>query len=803
MRTSLLTDVAYALRVMMARPWVTFIIILTLAIGIGAVTAMFGTINAALFRGLPFEEPERLAMGRSTWEGQIGPNVSFYDYADYRDQCRSFEDLSAITSFTMRFTVTGDMEPDRVEGPFVAWNLFHVLKVRPAVGRLFTSEDAGEGRANVALISYSYWHQRFGGSPDAVGSQLTVDGNPFTVIGVMPAGFHFVHDADFWGLTYRDGPFADARRFHNFLLVGRLNQGVTVQQAQAEVDGISKHLQEEYPDSNEGKALLITGLHEALVENVRTSLWLLMAAVVVVLFLACGNVAGLLLARGQTRLTEIAIRSAMGASRRRLIRQLMTESLLLSMISGLAGVTVAFVFQGLLIHLLPMGRLGIERISVDASMLVFALAVSLATGLFFGVVPALRGTIVDASQQLKSGTRTTESYGSSLLRSGLVVLQVAGSIVLLVGAGLLIRSLAHQMSVDLGFDPSNLLTAEIQLPENEYSEPNQRIQFFTSLVEEVEQLPGVLSVGLINRLPIRNRGGDTYLHPVGRPPASRRDSRTAYARSVLPGYLETMRIPLLAGRDIQETDGPESPRVMVISESIAEHFYPGRNALGQKMVVDVGQQIELEVIGVAADARLSSLTGDPYATMYFSYRQLPGETMRIAVRTSGEPTALVGPMREVLRAKNRNIPLAEPASMVSVIEDTVTDHRVITFSLGLLATIALLLAAVGLYGVLAYYVSQRYHEIGVRMALGASGSRLMTPILSRGFALVGMGLVLGIAGSLAATRLLGGLLFETEPTDPATFVGVALSLGVVSLVACLLPAWRASRVHPVDALRAE
>ncbi len=803
MRSHLFSDLSYAFRVMMSRPWLTAIIILTLAIGIGSVTAMFGTINAALLRSLPYDEPDRLVMGRSTFDGQVGPNVSGYDYYDYREQSGSFESLAAISSFTMRFTVTGDMEPDRVEGPIMTWDLFHLLKVRPAVGRLFTAEDAVEGRSNVLLISYGYWQRRFGASPNVVGSKLTVDGRPNTVVGVMPAGFHFIHDADIWGLTYRDGPAAGARRWHNFLLVGRLKSDVTLGQSQAEIDAISTRLQEEYPDTNAGKALLLTDLHEALVENVRTSLWILMGAVLLVLLLACGNVAGLLLARGQNRLHEIAIRSAMGASRRRLVRQLLTESVLTAFIAGLLGVVFAFLLQGLLVRLLPMGSLGITAPGIDVPVLLFALVVSIATGVIFGVVPALRSTVVDTSQQLKAGTRTTEAHSSSRLRSGLVVLQVAVSIVLLMGAGLLIRSLGRQLSVNLGFDPSNLLAAELRLPEDEYQAPEQRISFFTSLVEEVKALPGVTSVGLINRIPIRESGGDIYIHPVGRPPESRQDTRSAFFRCVLPGYLQTMRIPLLAGRDVAETDTMNSPRVMVISESLAELFFPGQNPVGQKMVVDMGEKIEHDVIGVAGDARLSSLTGQPYHTMYLSYRQVPRPLMRIAVRTSGDPTALVGSMREILRAKDRNIPLAEPAAMATIIDDSVADYRVVTFSLGLLSAIALLLAAVGLYGVLAYFVSQRYHEIGVRMALGASGSKLIALILSRGFLLVGIGLVLGIAGSFAANRLLQQLLFETAPTDPGTFVGVTLFLGLVTLLACLLPAWRASRVDPVDALRAE
>jgi putative ABC transport system permease protein len=584
-----------------------------------------------------------------------------------------------------------------------------------------------------------------------------------------------------------------------------LNPGISIQQAQAEVDAISANLEQQYPETNEGKALAVNALHEAMVENVRPSLLMLMAAVSLVLLLACGNVAGLLLARGQTRMTEIAVRSAMGASRRRLMHQLLTESMIMALVAGLAGVAIAFGFQSLLIRLLPMGPLGITRPAIDAPVLFFALGVSIATGIIFGVVPALQGTLVDLSQQLKAGTRATWAHGSSLLRNGLVVLQVAISIMLLIGAGLLIRSLTLQMNVNLGFNPTNVLAAGIRLPDNDYPDPERRIAFFDSLVEEVEALPGVTSVGLIDRLPIRHGGGNIYLHRPDEPPEEAQSSmrRSADARLVVPGYLKTMGMPLLAGRDIAETDKEGSPRVMVISASLVDLFFPGQNPLGQKLVVDMGELVVHEGVGVVASARLSRLTSQPFHAMYFSYYQNPRSSMRIAVRTQGDPAALTGPIREILRAKDQNIPLAEPATMASIIDGSLSDFRIITSSLGLFSAIALLLALVGLYGVLAYYVSQRYHEIGVRMALGANARQVARLVLSRGMGLVAAGLVVGLAGSYWATKLIQELLFGVESTDPATFMVAALGFGLVALMACLLPAWRATRVDPVATLQAE
>ncbi len=798
-----LADALYAFRMMASRPGFTAVVVLTLAVGIGATTAMFGTINAALLSRLPFDEPDRLVMGRATFGGDINPWVSGYDYFDYRDQSQSLESLSALM-FGGRVTILGGAEPERVPGGFVTWDLFHTLRVSPAQGRLFAAEEGVEGGPNVVMASYGYWQRRFGGSSDAVGSRLILDGSPYTVVGVMPAGFHFLDDVDIWRLTYYNGPGAGARRWHNLLLVGRLKQGITLQQAQAEVDNISRNLEEQYPDTNEGKGLLLTQLHDAMVEDLRTSLLMLMAAVSLVLLLACGNVAGLLLARGQTRLTEIAIRSALGASKRRLVSQLLTESAMMAVVAGLLGVAFTIGFQSLLIRLLPLGRLGITP-EIDAAVLLFALGVSLATGILFGVVPAFQGTLVDLSQQLKAGTRATLARGGSLLRNGLVVLQVAISVMLLIGAGLLIRSLTLQMNVNLGFDPTNVLTAGLRLPDNDYPEPEQRIAFYTSLVEEVQALPGVLSVGLVNRIPILNPSGNIYVFPADQPPEKQESkmSRSADFRCVLPGYFKTMGIPLLAGRDVAETDVEEAPRVMIVSESMAELFFPDRNPLGQKLIVDMGELVVHEVVGVVANARLSRLTSQPFHAMYMSYRQVPRDSMRLAVRTEGEPTALTRQIREIVQAKDRNIPLAEPVTMASILDDALSDFRIITSSLGLFSSIALLLALVGLYGVLAYYVSQRYHEIGVRIALGAGRRQVANLVLSRGMGLVALGLVGGLAGSYWANKLIQRLLFGVEATDPTTFIVAALFFGFVALMACLLPAWRATRIDPVATLQAE
>jgi len=798
------TDLIFATRMMKRKPGFTAAVIVTLAIGIGASTAMFGTIHAALLSSLPFDEPDRLVMGRATFEGYINPWVSGYDYYDYRDQAESFEHLAAFM-YGGRVPILAGTESVLVSRNFCTWDLFHALRTRPAAGRLFVPSEGVEDGPDVVIVSHAFWQRTFGGKADAVGSSILVNGTPATVIGVLPAGFHFMAEADVWFLTYKNGPGATARRWHNLLLVGRLAPGISVRQAQTEIDTISDRLQRLYPDTNENKALDVADLHSALVENVRPNLLMLMGAVALVLLLACSNVAGLLLARGQGRLTEIAVRSAMGASRRRLVRQLLTESTLMALVAGAVGVVLAVLFQGVLIKLLPLGDLGITRPGMSAPVLFFALVVSLGTGILFGLVPALQGTVVDPSQQLKTGTRATWAQGGSILRSAFVVAQVAISILLLIGAGLLIRSLATQMRVDPGFDPENVLTAGIWLSESDYPNPEGRIAYYESLVEEVEALPGVESVGLIDRLPIIHGGGNIYLYTEDQPPDDRQASmaRSADFRIVTPGYFETMGIPFVAGRDIAATDGTDAPRVMVITQSLAELFFPGQNPLGRTLLVDMGEITAHEIVGVVGNARLRRITNDPFHAMYMSYSQTARQRMRLSVRSLNDPATLIAPIREIVKSKGTNSPLANPVTMETIIDDALSDFRVVTSSLGLLSLIAVLLALVGLYGVLAYFVSQRHHEIGVRMTLGATARHVANLVLTRGMALVATGVAIGLIASYWATNLVQRLLFGIERTDPLTFLATATGFAAVATIACLVPALRATRVNPVIILKAE
>ncbi len=798
-----LNDLRIALRQMARNPAITIVVILTLAIGIGANTAMFSTINAALFRSLPFEDSGELVLGRKTRDGNLQGPVSGYDYLDFEEQNRSFESLAACSGFTSDMTIVSGEERERISIVISTWNLFSTLGVEPGAGRFFAEEEATAERANVVVISNGYWQRRYGGDPAALGSSVTVMGAPYTIIGVLPEDFRFLFEGDAWVLTFREGPLLNARRWHNLIVLGRMDNGITLEQAQSDLDIIAARLGQEYPESNEGKGIRIVGLHDYMVEDVRTSLLLLMGTVLLVLLIACGNVAGLLLAKGQARLPELAVRSALGAGRKRLVGQLLTESMLSAIVAGGVGILFAYLFQVLILQLLPMGSIGISEPAIDGAVLLFAVGVSLLTGLIFGIVPALRSTTAGITNQLKSGVRTTEGSSGSKLRNGMVVAQVALSIMLLIGAGLLIRSLGQQAGRDLGFQPDDLLVGEVELAPEDYADPAQMTLFFNSLAEEIEARSGVSSVSFCSQLPIVNSGNDIYVWRPDDPPASSQETRSAYFRVTAPDYFETMGITMQMGRDFKETDSASTPRVIIISQEMVDTFFPDQNPIGQPLVVDMGEQVTHEVIGVVNDVMMWSVTAEPYRTMYMALSQNPRPVMEIAIRTVGDPAGLVAPVREIISEKDQNALFVNAAVMSTVVDESLADYRIITSSLSLFSLIALLLTAIGLYGVLAYYVSQRTNEIGIRKALGATENELIRMIVKRGLLLVGIGLVVGVGSAFLGTRPLRDLVFGVELVDIASYLGAAAALLVITLLACFLPAFRASRVDPIEALRTE
>ncbi|MCP4901581.1 MAG: ABC transporter permease [bacterium] len=797
---TLLLDIRFTLRNIRNHPGFTFTVVLILAIGIGANTALFSSVNAVLLRSVPFGDSEQLIVGRKTNEGRITGAVSRLDYYDYRDHNKTFDHLAALLNGSYPRVVMINDTPQLLNAGMVTWNLLSVLGVAPAAGRDFLPQDDLAEGSTVAMISYRTWQTQFGASRDAIGSTVSFDGTPFTIVGVMPHDFRFLYDHDVWTLIDRSGQIDMQRDAHSLLVVGRMRSGVTLEQAQGDADTISAGLQQEYPDTNADKALNLTGMHDYMVRNVRSSLTMLMATTVLVLLIACGNVAGLLLARGQRRLPEMAMRAALGAPRNRLIRQLLTESLFITMLAGLAGIAVAHAFRVLLLNLLPIGAVGIAPPTLDASSLIFAFGISIVTALLVGIVPALRATTVGPARQIVSGARVSEGVQSARLRSGLVVMQVAGSILLLIGSALLIRSLGQLSHVNLGFDSENLLTARIQIQQTDYETPEERHQFFSSLMERISAMPGVVSATTITKLPILNPWQDWPVWPADQPRPSNTERQFAMARWTTPNYFDTIGIQLLRGRDISVDDLPQSQRVVVLSESTVEALFPDQDPIGK--YVGIGWDEEpWRVIGVVSEARLNRITDVPNGAMYMPSAQLGASILRLAVKTTGKPMALVGPIRETIRQLDANAILSEEASMTSILDAELASFRIVILSIGLFSAIALMLTAIGLYGVLAYHIAQRFREIGIRMALGAEPASLVRRYVFRGLALVGSGLLLGVLSAFPCSKLMADLLFGIEPFDPASFISAFAFLTIVGIVACLIPALRATRVNPAQILR--
>jgi putative ABC transport system permease protein len=795
---SLGQDVRFAGREIAKAPAFSAVVFLILTVGIGVNVAMFGTMSTVLIRPLPFVDPDRLVMARATFDGQLNPWASAPDYFDYRDSSDAFESLAAILPFPQGSTITGGEMPERASGMAVSVDLFTTLGVNPQAGRHFRADEGLEGAPDVVLISHGYWQRSFAGSPEVVGQTLVIDGNPSSVVGVMPAGFEFLGEANYWRPMRPDRDAAAARDRHNWLLVGRLQPGLTIEQAQSRVDVISTQLQTAYPETNERKALLLTDLHEVVVEDYRARLFVLMAAVGLVLLIACGNVTGMLVARAPARRLELSVRAALGASRSRLVRQLLVESSLLAVTAGVAGIALAVWLQQIFLNVLQMEVPGIERAGFSTPALFLAVALALASGILAGIYPALSSTRANLAQELKTGARTILG-GGTWFRSGLVVAQVAVSVVLLIGSGLLIRSFANVWNVNPGFDSAKTLTAEIELPFAQYSEPHERIRFYADLLEGANAIPGVVSAGLISHLPIREPRNMFHAYLAGNPD---RDW-SVFLRATLPGYFETMRIPLRSGRGFGPADVADATPVAIISETLAETLFPGQNPLGRQVVLDYfGEPASTEVVGVVGDVRIGGLSSEASRVMYLPYGQTPYLAMRIALRTDGDPSSLAGALRRTVRELDADIPLAGLTTMQEVVAESVFERKAIAASLTLYAFLPLVMAAVGLYSVLAYYVTQRFHEIGVRMALGADTRSVGRLILGRGVGLVLTGIVIGGGAALGVTRLIQQMLFGVGPADLATFAGVGLFVLLVAIVACLIPVWRAVRVDPSVALRA-
>jgi putative ABC transport system permease protein len=798
---TLLRDIRYGVRSLLKRPGFTAIALVALALGIGANTAIFSLVNAVLLRPLPFAEPDRLVwMWGNIKGGSNRASVSPLDFLDFRQQNSTFEQFAASLSVPARLNLTGDGEPERLEASAVTGNYFQALGAQPAFGRTFQLENEKTGNDQVAVLSYAFWQKRFAGDPNILNKTITLDGKSCAVLGVMPAGFSFPRAADVWvPLNFDSSPGMKQRKAHFLRPIGKLKAGVTLAQAQADTDAVARHLEEQYPDTNTGWNLRLVSLREQLVGNTRPTLFILFGAVGFVLLIACANVANLLLVRAAGRHREIAVRTAMGAGRWRIVRQMITESVLLALAGGALGALLAVWGVELLVALGDGSIPLTAQVRIDATVLGFTLLVSVITGVLFGLAPAVRTMNLNLSEALKEGGRSgSEGAHRNRTRSVLVVLESAIAVVLLIGAGLLIRSLMRLQDTNPGFDPQNVLTMGVSLPGAKYGDDEKPGSFFADLESRVSGLPGVEAVGLVSELPLSGQPNDMPYTVAGRP-ASDDQSFDDDFRRVNSRYFSALKIPFLRGRNFTDQEVRQGAKVVIISELLARQVFPNEEPLGKRLIMSFGNQA-FEIIGVVGDLRHRALEREPAAAMYMPAYE---RSMNVVVRSSGDPAALAAAVRKQVFEIDPNQPVSDVRTMKQWLDSSVAEPRYRTTLLSLFALVALLLASTGIYGVMSYSVSQRTHEIGVRMALGARRFDVLRLVVRQGMALVIVGVAIGLAGAFALTRLMESLLFGVTAKDPFTFVAVAALLSLVAFVACYLPARRATKVDPLTALRYE
>jgi putative ABC transport system permease protein len=790
----LMQDVRFGLRMLRKNPSSTLIAILTLALGIGANSTMFSFFNGVLLRPLPYQEPERLVwldeIATKRGGGSLG--VSFTNYLDWRAQNQVFAEVGGYHSITFTLTGTGDAE--ELPGAMASHGLFNLLGVAPLLGRWFTPEEDKAGRSKVAMLSYGVWQRRFGGDPNIVGRTVTFGKGAWEVVGVMPPDFKFPAGAEFWiplTLDTKGWP----RTMHGMGALARLKPGVTLAQAQSEMNNITRRLAEQYPASNEGLDVSLTGLRDHLVKDYRRGLWILLGVVGFVLLIACANVANLLLARATARQREMAVRAALGAGRWRIVRQLLCESLLLGALGGVAGMLLAWLGLDLLLTVLPAELPYWMKFKLDGRVLMFTLAVSMLTSLIFGAAPAWQAARIDVYEAL-GGRSGTSRQG---LRHLLVVAQVALALILLVGAGLMMRSFLRLQQVGLGFNPDNLLTLRVTVS-------GSSATFFPQLLERVNALPGVTSAGAIVALPLTGADDawDIGLVTENQPQLSLQQAPRISLGIITPQYFRAMEIPLLAGRAFDDTDTPATPKVAIIDERLARTHWPDASPLGQR--IRIGQADDraawYTIVGVAGAVQHDQPSIATRPTVYVPNLQKAGP-QALVVRSSLPPEALLAAIKNVVKEMDANLPITHIAMMREVIAESIWQPRLYAVLFAVFAVVALLLAAVGIYGVMAYAVAARTNEIGIRLALGAQPRDVLRLVVGQGMLLALSGIGLGLLGALLLTRLLKALLFNISATDPLTFSGVALLLTLVALLACWVPAQRATKVDPLIALRCE
>ncbi len=802
-------DIGYSIRVLTKSPGFTSIVIITLALGIGANTAIFSLVNAVLLRALPFRDPQRLvSITKPVGPGGGLPGLAGYEYLAWKDKSSSFEDLAAYTD--NNFNLIGQGEPERISCAQVSASLFTTLGVQPLRGRTFLAEEDRPGQDQVAIVSERFWERRYGRAESLVGSTLQLDDKNYTIVGIMPDGFRFPGQFEIW-LPLALDPIKETQgEFISLVQVsGRLKAGATLQQAQTEVSLISRQAATDVKAALPASTLEVHPLHQELVAGVRLTLLVLWGAVGLVMLLACANVANLMLSRTVSRQREMAVRAAVGARRWQLVRQLLAESLVLGIAGGAIGLLLAVWGTRAIASLVPEGFASavhdLNAIGLDWRIFGFTLALSLLTGVIFGLVPALTGSRPDLLRALRnSGVRHLMSFGLRSMRGWLVVTELALALILLLGAGLLVRSFQQLNAIDLGFDRENVLTARVNLPRSVYRAGSQTSAFYQQLFERIKSLPGVTSSGAINHTPLSGFGIIAFTGVEGNPPPNQEKDHPIGIGSVSPDYFQTMKIPLLSGRVYDTRDTADGAKVAIVNQAFARRYFPNADPLGKRVGFGCKDGLCRTIVGVVGDVKQESITDAVTPELYLPFSQMPMNSMTLFLRTNGaNPSDLARALRSEVLAIDKNQPVFDVKTLDQRVGETIAASRSLMFLFSGFALLAMALAVVGIYGIISYAVSQRTREIGIRMALGARAADVLRMVLKSGMMLVLAGVAIGIAGALALTRFLASLLFGVTPTDVLTFVVVSIVLIAAALIACLVPARRATKVDPLEALRYE
>ena len=804
-------NLVYSLRMLLKRPSLTLVAIIAIALGIGANTAIFSVVNTVLLQPLPYDEPKQLLNLATEVRNQALDGRGAFSIPDVLDIQQSSKTLEHVAIYQRTGTMaTEGGEPERVLGAAVTADYFSVLRAKPVLGRVFTRDEDKPGAPQVIVLSHGLWQRRFGGDPNIIGREIDLGGKT-TVVGIMPAGFEFPisDDAqDFWEPIFSSQFLTKEmreERANRFLsAIARLKPGVTVEQARADLDLLSRQIEQQSPESNTNVIFTAVSMHEDITRDYRPALLIMLGAVGLVLLIACANVANLLLARAAARQKEVAIRMALGASRRRIIAQLLTESVLLSLTGGVLGLLLATWGMDLLVAYGPADVPRLRDVGIDRYVLFFTLLVSMLTGVLFGLVPALQASKPDPGHTLKQDGRGLTHAGSSRMRSVLIVSEVALSLMLLVGAGLLINSFWRLLRTDGGFDVQNVLALDIPLSRTKYTKPEQRSAAFEELIRRVKTLPDVRDVSVVNNVPLTDFDVEISFQIEGRPPYKPGEETTADYTVVGNDYFRTLNIAVRRGRVFTNQDTANSPHALVVSDAFVKRYFPNEDPIGRRIVFDGEEKIEREIVGVVADVRRNGLDVEAEPEMYVSHVQSPERRLNLVIRSDAHDAAqLTQAVRAEVKAFDSNQIIWRAQTLEDLLSTSVAPRRFNMLLLGVFASVALVLAAVGLYGVMSYSVSWRTHEIGIRMALGAERGDVLRLVVRQGMTMAVIGLVLGLIGAYLLSRVIAGLLYGVSATDPLTFAGVSIVLLTVALLACLLPARRATRVNPIVALRTE